>query len=69
MSCAEIISLDEWRSRRFMPDDDPPAAPRLRVVGEDDPEESGSAFRLDAFLARARVVLAEHDRPPLYLVG
>ena len=38
------------------------------VVGEDDPE-SGSVFTLDAFLARARVVLAEHDRPPLHLVG
>ena len=68
MSYAEIISLDEWRSRRFLPDDDPPAAPRLRVVGEDEPE-SGSAFTLDAFLTRARVVLAEHDRPPLHLVG
>lgn len=68
MSCAEIISLDEWRSRRFMPDDHPPAAPRLRVVGEDD-QDSGSVFTLDTFLARARVVLAEHDRPPLHLVG
>jgi hypothetical protein len=68
VSCAQIISLDEWRSRRFLPDDDPPAAPRLQVVGEDDPE-SGSVFTLDAFLARARVVLAEHDRPPLHLVG
>jgi uncharacterized protein (DUF1778 family) len=68
MSCARIISLDEWRSRRFLPDDDPPATPRLRVVGEDE-QESGSDFTLDAFLARARVVLAEHDRPPLHLVG
>jgi hypothetical protein len=68
MSCAQIISLDEWRSRRFLPDDDPPAAPRLHVVGADDPE-SASVFTLDAFLARARVVLAEHDRPPLHLVG
>ena len=66
MICAQIISLDEWRSRRFLPDDDPPAAPRLRVVGQD---ESGSVFTLDAFLARARVILAEHDRPPLHLVG
>src|SRR5690349_24881279 len=68
MSCAQVISLDEWRSRRFLPDDDPPAAPRLRVVGENEPE-SGSAFTLDTFVARARVVLAERDRPPLHLVG
>jgi hypothetical protein len=68
VSCAQIISLDEWRSRRLLPDDDPPVAPQLRVVGEDEPV-SGSGFTLDAFLARARVVLAEHDRAPLHLVG
>jgi len=68
VSCARIVSLDEWRSRRFLPDDDPPAAPQLRVVGEDDPE-SGSVFTLHAFLTRARVVLAERDRAPLHLVG
>jgi hypothetical protein len=68
VSCAEIISLDEWRSRRFLPDDDPPVAPRLHVVGEDEPEP-GRVFTLDVFLARARVVLSEQDRPPLHLVG
>jgi hypothetical protein len=65
---ADIINLDEWRTRHHMPDDDPPAAPRLRVVGADE-AEGGTVFTLDAFLARARVVMAERNRPPLHLVG
>jgi hypothetical protein len=65
---AEIISLDEWRHRHRLPDDDPPAAPRLRVVGVDE-AEGGTVFTLDAFLARARVVMAERERPALHLVS
>jgi hypothetical protein len=54
---ADVISLDEWRAVRYPPDDPPPSAPALRLVDLD--EQAGDAFRLDVFLARATVVLAE----------
>jgi hypothetical protein len=68
MNGAQIISLDEWRHRHRLPDDDPPAAPRLRVVGDAE-TEGGTVFTLEAFLTRARAVMAERERPALHLVG
>jgi hypothetical protein len=75
---AQIISLDEWRARsphlpRY-PDDHPehapPFTPALRLVASD--ERPGDAFRLDVFLSRARLVLAEsgqdHGRTALHAV-
>ncbi|MDX6548175.1 MAG: hypothetical protein QOG33_1725 [Gaiellales bacterium] len=58
---ADVISLDEWRAGRYSPDEPPPCAPALRLVEQD--ERPGEPLRLDVFLARARVVLAEvrHD--------
>jgi hypothetical protein len=68
MTTATVISLAEWRAVNRPPDDDdmPPAGPFLRVVGED--ERPGERFRLDVFLARAEVVMAER-RPPLRVVA
>ncbi len=57
MNVAEVISLDEWRAARYLPEDPPPAAPALRLVEAD--ERPGDALRLDVFLVRAQVVLAE----------
>jgi hypothetical protein len=54
---ADVISLDEWRADRYRPEQPPPSAPALRLVDQD--EKRGDALRLDAFLARASVVLAE----------
>jgi hypothetical protein len=51
-----IVSLDEWRARRRGTlVADTPAPPALRLVGAGDPPP----FRLDVFLHRARVVMAE----------
>jgi hypothetical protein len=67
MSCGDVISLAEWRANNRPPDDDlPPSGPYLRVVGEDEP--SSGRFRLDVFLARAEIVMAE-SRPPLRVVA
>ena len=67
MSAATVISLAEWRAEHHPPDDDlPPSGPFLRLVGED--ERPGERFRLDVFLERARLVMAER-RPPLRVVG
>jgi hypothetical protein len=67
---AEVISLDEWRAGRYRPEEPPPSAPALRLVDLD--EQAGDAFRLDVFLARAQVVLAEvaqdEHRRALYAV-
>jgi hypothetical protein len=62
MSDATVISLDEWRAARSEPDDPPPAAPLLRLVGPD--ERPGDVFRLEVFLARARMVLGETAQTP-----
>ncbi len=76
MSVAEVISLDEWRarsghlSRPDGPEDPPPFTPALRLVADD--ERPGDAFRLDVFLSRARLVLADtgqdHGRTVLHAV-
>ena len=70
MSECAVISLAEWRERHHPPEDPPPTAPLLRVVGED--ERVGEVFGLDRFLARARVVMGESaraaDRPALRAV-
>ncbi len=70
MSECTVVSLAEWRERHHPPEDPPPSAPSLRVVGED--ERLGEVFRLDTFLARARVVMGESaraaDRPALRAV-
>ena len=61
MSAAEIVSLDEWRMRAGAcdpgPEDPPPFRPALRLVEPDG--RPGDAFRLEVFLGRARLVLAE----------
>jgi hypothetical protein len=57
-----VISLDAWRAARSEPDEPPPAAPLLRLVGPD--ERPGDVFRLDVFLARARVVMGETAQTP-----
>lgn len=51
---APVVSLDEWRAARRMQVE--PAPPTLRLVGDDD---SPPPFRLEVFLRRARVVMAE----------
>ena len=55
-----VISLDEWRARRRpgdRPDPDPGAArPVLRLV---EPGERPTPFRLDVFLSRAALIMAE----------
>jgi hypothetical protein len=51
---ARVVSLEEWRTARRMPVDQAPAA--LRLVGDGD---SPPAFRLEVFLRRARIVMAE----------
>jgi hypothetical protein len=70
MSECTVISLAEWRERHHPPEDPPPAAPQLRVVGSE--EHVGQVFRLETFLARARVVMGESaraaDRPALRAV-
>jgi hypothetical protein len=67
MTTANVISLAEWRAVNRPPDDDlPPAGPFLRLVGED--ERPAARFRLDVFLARAEVVMAER-RPRLRVVA
>ena len=70
MSVADVISLDEWRAARYLPEDPPPSAPALRLVEPD--ERPGDALRLNVFLARARLVLAEtgqaRDLRPLHAV-
>ena len=74
MSAAQVISLAEWRARfhggdEYHPEDPPPIAPALRLVEPD--EQPGDAFRLDVFLSRARLVLAEgqdEGRPALHAV-
>jgi hypothetical protein len=63
---ANVISLDEFRAARRGPDDDlPPSAPRLFLVGQEPPDP----LRLDVFLARARVVMAEARRQQMHVVG
>ena len=70
MSKCTVVSLAECRERHHPPEDPPPSAPSLRVVGDD--ERLGEVFRLDTFLARARVVMGESaragDRPALRAV-
>jgi hypothetical protein len=74
VSAAQVISLDEWRARShgqtgYGPEDPPPFAPALRLV--EPGEQPGAAFRLDVFLSRARLVLADgqdEGRPALYAV-
>jgi hypothetical protein len=67
MNGGEVVSLAEWRASTRPPDDDlPPSGPFLRLVGPG--ERPGQAFRLDVFLARAQVVMAER-RPPLRVVA
>jgi hypothetical protein len=74
VSAAQVISLDEWRARfhsghEYGPEDPPPFAPALRLVEPD--EQPGDAFRLDVFLSRARLVLADgqdESRPALHAV-
>ena len=77
MSVAQVISLDEWRARgarppeyHEIPEDAPAFTPALRLVAVD--ERPGDAFRLDVFLSRARLVLADdgqdHRRTALYAV-
>jgi hypothetical protein len=76
MSAAQVISLDEWRARSpragrydYGPEDPPPFTPALRLVEPD--EQPGDAFRLDVFLSRARLVLADgqdESRPSLHAV-
>jgi hypothetical protein len=58
---ANVIRLDQRRPRAApdLAEDEPVAMPRgrhLRVVGHD-----ATLFRLDVFLARARVIMAECD--------
>jgi hypothetical protein len=67
MTGGQIISLAEWRERHRGPEDDPPVAPRLRLVGAED--EAGTVFTLDRFLDRARIVMAESEHATLHLVG
>jgi hypothetical protein len=67
VSAAQVISLDEWRARSPHahraedPEDQPRFVPVLRLVEPD--ERPAQSFRLDVFLSRARLVLAEtsHD--------
>jgi hypothetical protein len=74
VSAAQVISLAEWRARshagqEYGPDDQPPFTPALRLVEPD--ERPGDAFRLDVFLSRARLVLADgqdESRPALHAV-
>jgi hypothetical protein len=67
MTGPRVVSLAEYRALRRSPHDDPPppARPLLRLV--DEAERPGDAFRLDVFLERARILMAE--RPPLELVA
>jgi hypothetical protein len=51
---ARVVSLEEWRAARRMQVE--PAPPALRLVGDND---SPPPFRLEVFLRRARVVMAE----------
>jgi hypothetical protein len=51
---ARVVSLEEWRAARRGPVEFAP--PALRLVGDDD---SPPPFRLEAFLRRARAVMAE----------
>jgi hypothetical protein len=62
MSDTNVVRLDEWRAARSQPDEPPPAAPLLRLVGPE--ERPGDVFRLDVFLARARVVMGETAQAP-----
>jgi len=57
---AQVISLAEWRARHHGPEDDPPAAPHLRLVGTADDAGAGG-LTLDRFLDRARVVMGETE--------
>lgn len=63
-----VVSLDEWRARRLPPEPPPPAAPRLRLVDPEEPNRH-APFTLEAFLARARVIVAETGSPGLRLVS
>jgi hypothetical protein len=57
MSAANVVSLDEHRSRRASaPGEMRP--PSLRIVRPDDPP-AGQVFTLEVFLARARAVMSE----------
>ena len=49
-----VVSLEEWRAARRIQVE--PAPPALRMVGDTD---APSPFRLEVFLRRARVVMAE----------
>ena len=60
-----VISMAEWRAARTTPEDDPPPAPGLRLLAAG--ESPAEAFRLEVFLARARVVMGQ-QRPILRLV-
>jgi hypothetical protein len=51
---SRVVSLEEWRSARRIQVE--PAPPALRLVGDTD---SPPPFRLEVFLRRARVVMAE----------
>ncbi len=55
-----VVSLAEWRARRRpdeRPDPDPGTArPVLRLV---EPGERPAPFRLDVFLSRAALIMAE----------
>jgi len=67
MNGGQVVSLAEWRALTRPPDDDlPPSGPFLRLVRAG--EKPGETFRLDVFLARAKVVMAE-QRPPLRVVS
>jgi hypothetical protein len=67
MTGGQVVSLAEWRALTRPPDDDlPPPGPVLRLVGAD--ERPVAAFRLDVFLARAKLVMAE-QRAPLRVVS
>jgi hypothetical protein len=56
---ARVVSLEEWRAARRMQAE--PAPPALRLVGDGD---SPPPFRLEVFLRRARVVMAEPYQQP-----
>lgn len=51
---AQVVSLEEWRAARLIQGES--ERPALRLVGDTD---SPPPFRLEVFLRRARVVMAE----------
>jgi hypothetical protein len=64
---ADVVSLAEFRAAHRAPDDDlPPSAPHLWLVGDEDPPDP---LRLDLFLARARIVMAETRRQQMHVVS